>query len=293
MRLIIVTGGEATAAAVADLAASLKPCRSSISFAMGCLDFGLEDVTRAKLAAHFDTIVNPAWPYPRHAALENQPHARATATAPFLPDLFAGFDAYVWIGPDAFVQTPSAIALLRSACLGNFAAVIPALDRSYNLSPRIAQSLHDGYREAFGPEVAQRMGGPYVTANVVAAAAGSPLWQAWRRSMQTALDHSSGASFPDITPLNHALRTSDIPHHRLPAICNWQSNLALPMFDCAAGCLVEPSYPFDPLWIVANNFDDKAATHTLARKEGGTLACKLTCAGVREVLASQRAETSA
>lgn len=291
MRVIVVTGGGNDAApAIADLVASLTPARKTISFAIGCLDLGLSEATRTGLTTEIDTFVAPAWPYQETAPPLGAAHAEAIP--PFLPTLFPGFDAYLWIAPHAFIQTPAAISLLSRACAGGLAGVIPAIDRSYDHRPHDQQALLERYRKAFGHETAQRMAGPYVTANVVAAAAGSPLWPVWQQSYRLALKNGGAAQLSSLAPLNHALRSADIPHHRLPAVCNWQSHLASPQIDFARGGLVEPSYPFDPLWIVANSFADTTAERELIRRDGGTLRCALTFQSLRQALRAHRGVSS-
>ena len=89
--------------------------------------------------------------------------------------------------------------------------------------------------------------------------------------------------------LSHVVHLESLPHHRLPSFCNWISHLALPMADVERGVLVEPSYPRQPIYIVANSFNDKRAVRRLARADGnGAIECALTLRATRSALIAAR-----
>ncbi|MCE9524213.1 MAG: hypothetical protein K8S25_17480 [Alphaproteobacteria bacterium] len=291
MRLMIVTGGdEAYAPFVADLALSLNQCRKKLTFAMGCLDYGLLPETRERLKKQFDTIAKPAWPFRPHAQFDNQIQARAFATRPFLPDLFPGYDAYAWIDADSVVQDLRALVLLATSCGNGLAGVVPTVDRSYRHQSQNVEWVFERNRMAFGADTArQMMNSPYIASGVVAASAASPLWKKWQSRFQVALDRWDGPRLCDQAVLNHVVYFEDLPHHKLPSFCNWICHLALPFADVKRGALVEPSYPFDPIYIVANSFNDKRMTRKIPRLDGGHIEAALTFAGLRHAMIASRA----
>jgi len=292
MKLIIVTGGdEAYAPFVADLAQSLLRLKPVANFTMGCLDYGLSPQTRDAMSKTFERIVAPEWPFRPNAQFEMQIQARAFATRPFLPEYFPGFDAYAWIDADSFVQDVRAVALLAAASAGGLAGVVPTVDRSYRHQKQTVQWVFERYRMAFGTETATRlMQAPYIASGVVAGSAASPLWKMWQHRLQAALDRWDGPRLCDQAILNHVVYLEGLTHHKLPSACNWISHLAPPVVDIKRGALVEPAYPFEPLYIVANSFNDKHAARRLVLRGGGSVACPFTFAGVRNAILAERAK---
>ena len=293
MRIIVVTGGtEDSATQIADLAASLRRCLADLRFATGCFDCGFAPETARGLTARFDKIVKPQWPFRPHPKFANDPAARAAVAPAFLPDHLPGFDAYIWIDPGTFVQSVTALELLSRACRGNAAAVVPILDRSYNLTLEHAKSQFEHYRMAFGANGAHRLlQMPHLAANVIAASGASPLWQLWRSRFQALLDRWDGATLSKLAVINQIFNLEQLPHHRLPATCNWQSHLALPMVDLQRRCLVEPNYPFERLDIVTNL--TPAPAPTLKSLNGDMLECALTFEGVVSAISAHRTRAPA
>ncbi len=290
-RFLIVTGAdEAYAEFAADLITSLERI-DRLGFDIGLLDYGLAPATRAALQQRVSAIVTPPWPFRPNSRFDTQTQARAFATRPFLPDYFPGYEAYAWIAADSFVQDPRGLAFLMAAATAGLAGVVPTVDRSYRHTQASRDWVVQRYRMAFSDEVAQRLSTvPYIASGVVSASATSPLWRLWRERFQLSLDQWRGDRLCDQSILNHVVYLENLPHHRLPSLCNWISHLAMPMADIAKGALVEPSYPRLPLYIVANSFNDKRARRQLVRTDGrGTIASALTFHSVREAIIAARA----
>lgn len=286
MRFIIVTGGdEKYAPLVLDAVLSLTRLRPQLKFDLGCLDYGFLPATREAMARSFDHIVSPDWPFRPHAQFDKQIQARAFATRPFLPDYFPGYDAYAWLDADSFVQDPRGVALLAACCDHGLAGVVPTVDRSYQHTRETSAWVMERYKMAFGRDAAARMAaGPYINSGVVSASCASPMWKMWQARFQQALDHWDGPRLCDQAVLNHVVYLENLPHHKLPASCNWICHLAMPVADVKRAVLVEPSYPNDPIYIVANTFNDKRSPHRLKRLDGGELIAPLTFEGSRNAM---------
>jgi hypothetical protein len=289
-RFLIVTGAdEAYAAFASDLITSLERI-ARLGFAVGLLDYGLASATREALARRVTAIVTPPWPFRPNPRFDTQIQARAFATRPFLPDYFPGYDAYAWIDADSFVQNPRGIAILMAAAAPGLAGLVPTLDRSYSHTQTSRAWVLERYRMAFSDEIALRLSTvPYIASGVVSASVSSPLWRLWRERFQLALDHWRGDRLCDQSILNHVAYLENLPHHRLPSLCNWISHLALPMIDIAKGALVEPSYPRGGLYIVANSFNEKHKQRSFRRADGrGAIQCALTFEAVRDAIVEAR-----
>lgn len=292
MRLMVVTGcDEAYAPFARDLVASVTRFREQVKISLGLLDFGLTQETRETFRPVVDAIVKPDWPFLPNPKFDSQVQARAFGTRPFLPDYFPGFDSYAWVDADGFVQDAKALVYLREASANGFAGVVPSADRNYNHERPSMDWVFDRYRMAFGQETAARMMRfPYINSGVVTASAASPIWRMWQRRFQTALLNWNGPRLCDQAILNHVVYMEGLPHHKLPATCNWISHLAAPMVDIARGMLVEPNYPFDPILIVANSYNDKLSPRRFNRLGGGVAICNLTYESVRKAIADARAD---
>lgn len=289
---IIVTGAdEAYAEFAADLIASLDRFTARLRCDIGLLDYGLAPATRATLQRRVSAVVTPSWPFRPDSRFDTQVQGRAFATRPFVPDYFPGYDAYAWIDADSFVQDPRGILLLMAAAQPGLAGVVPTVDRSYSHTPASRDWVRERYRMAFGPELAQRLSTvPYINSGIICASATSAMWRLWRERFQTAIERWDGNRLCDQAVLNHVVYLENLPHHRLPSLCNWISHLALPLADLEHGALVEPSYPRAPLYIVANSFNDKRSPRRLVRTDGkGTIKCALTFTSVRKAMIAARA----
>lgn len=273
MGLIIVTGGdEERASSILDLADSLKRVRQDSSFSMGCLDFGLAASTRKRLTGQFDEVVQAHWPY----RPEHQSRGLAAAAISFLPTSFPGHDALAWIDADSFVQHERLIKILSHACANGGAGVIPAIDRNYRHTQKTAQHTAQKFRTTFGPDLAHEVAmGPFITAEVFAASATSPLWTRCGKRIESALHSEHGGHLCFDAILHQVVYLDALRPHLLPSTCNWQSHLALPFYDAQHGKFVEPSYPFEPILAVSNTFDDKQRRHSFAKRHGGTLEARL------------------
>lgn len=291
MRLIVVTGcDEAYAPFARDLINSITRFRDQVPISLGLLDFGLTEATRETFRPLVDAIVKPEWPFRPDPKFDRQIQARAFATRPFLPDYFPGFDAYAWVDADGFVQEARALVYLREAATNGLAGVVPSADRNYNHARASMDWVFERYRMAFGQETATRlMRFPYINSGVVTASAASPMWRMWQQRFQTALTNWNGPRLCDQAILNHVVYLEGLPHHKLPSTCNWISHLAAPVVDVARGLLVEPNYPFDPLLIVANSYNDKRAPRRFHKLSGGMVTCTLTFESVSDAIAHARA----
>jgi hypothetical protein len=180
-----------------------------------------------------------------------KPHLRALTARPFLPRYFPGYDTYLWIDADVWLQDWRGVELyVRGAQLADLAAT-PHTDRAYRFNRAIPQHSYRqfaaGYGKAVAGELAHRQ---HLNAGIFAAQAGSPLWSAWAAAYEEGIAASHGAMTNDQTALNVACHRGDLRLQLLPALYNWQSHLALPLWDQRAGRFCEPHLPHAALSMV-------------------------------------------
>ena len=112
-----------------DLVSSILAQRRDMD--IGILDFGLAPEQRDWLAERVAQLVRPGWDidFPDR---ERTPEARkAQLSRPFLRRHFPGYETYLWIDADAWLQDWRAVELYLSAAGRDRIAITPEIDRAY------------------------------------------------------------------------------------------------------------------------------------------------------------------
>ncbi|WP_147329545.1 hypothetical protein [Paraburkholderia sp. DHOC27] len=251
---------------------SLKQFGNPLPFsAVGCLDVGLSEGNRASLATQGVQVVEARWDLPVEPALQKlTPHLRSLTARPFLPDYFPGYDIYLWIDCDAWVQERFVFEWFFRAAKDGALAVAPEIDRSYN--QRIGHSWKaDRLRRYYGENAAEKMlTQHYFNAGVFAMRADAPHWSHWAAHFEAGLKATGGTLVCDQTALNHAIWSHQLPMHPLPSTCNWLCHLALPAFDFARQKFCEPLFPHSPLGVLHLTANTKDLRVTLNDESSGT-----------------------
>jgi len=171
-----------------------------------------------------------------------------------LPDLFPGFDTYVWMDADTWVQNPAGVRqIVRAASMADVAAA-PESDPNYYrvLSPN--DYTRDVYATIYGEAEARRWERfPMVNGGVVAARAGSPLWAAWKGALEEARDLQAGRDrrfYSDQIPLHRLIASGAISLYPLRAVNNWIVLQAPPLIDFNSRRLRAPTLPWEEINIL-------------------------------------------
>jgi hypothetical protein len=288
MRYVVVTAADERFAPLArDLLDSLEPHRKQLGFAVAMLDLGLHDQTRDEIAARVDRIAKPTWRFRPHPVFDERPLYLSRAARPFLPEFVPGFEVYVWIDADAWVQHPLALKWMIEAALISELACVPTVHRAYSFGERDLGWVFERYRRAFGEPVARElMTKPYLNSGVMAMRAGSPLWRRYVERFQTALDTWEGDFLSDQAVLNAVAYLDTMNIQRLPARTNWLCHLARPILHEESGRLLEPAFPFEPLLVVHNTFDDKSLEVELRNEKGQPRRTRLTHSAIKSLRSS-------
>ena len=249
--------------------------------AIGILDVGLEAEQREWLAERIAHLVHPGWDidFPHR---DRTPEVRKAQFArPFLPRHFPGYETYLWIDADAWLQDWRAVELYLAAAGPDKLAITPEIDRAYKRHykrPKLfGRTLAwKNYREAFGWRVADRLGrNPMVNCGVFALHRDAPHWQAWARVMRQVAQRTR-FFFVEQTALNYVIFAERLPVNFLPAYCNWMPGDATPAFDAANGRFVEPYAPHEVIGIMhLAGPEQKTHIFRLNRLDGGEVATSL------------------
>ena len=272
-KTIAITGGDA---AYFDLlrecVGSLRATPEGQAMALGILDCGLTEEQRGWLATQGAIFVTPDWDFDFPARAKLKDGYKALTARPFLPRYFPGFDLYLWIDADCWVQQGDALALFQRAARTGALAVAPEIHRSmrhYRHAWKEFSTVNGAaYEAAFGKDTAERLiRYPLINAGVFALPAGAPHWQGWADLLGDALQRS--ADMTDQIALNVLVYDHGFPCEPLPSRCNWPVHHATPAWDAERGLFVEPAMPYEPLGILHLTIHTKRLETLDVRELGG------------------------
>lgn len=242
---------------------------------IGIIDAGLAPEMRQELVNGGCMVVDGIWPIPLSARrIGGREFLKACVSRPFIPQLFPGFDVYVWLDADTWVQDWAAIDLLIKGAVKSDLAVVPQVDRAYGKTMRLSwlgpipfrprSFYYSNARKAFDGKIARRLFPfPTINAGVFAMRGDAPHWQRWQELIKQALQKGNIFTAEQLT-LGIMVYLEGYAAERLPAWCNWLCENK-PLFDAAQGRFIEPYLPHQPIGILhLSGFDSmRADPHVL------------------------------
>jgi hypothetical protein len=248
---------------------------------IGVLDLGLDPEHRDWLSSRVAHIVRPAWDldFPRR---EQAPETfKAQVARPFLPRHFPGYEMYLWIDADAWLQDARAVDLYVGAAGRDKLAITPEIDRAYKRHYKRPKPFGwtlawKNYRQAFGWRAADRLGrNPMVNCGVFALHCDAPHWGAWAHTLSLVLKRTQ-FFFAEQAALNYVIFAERMPANFLPAYCNWMPGDAAPAFDGGRGLFVEPYAPHEVIGVMhLAGREQKSHVFRLDTLDGGTVETSL------------------
>ena len=253
MRLLIVTAAnESFAPLLKNLVSSLFQWGPLRQTELGVLDLDLSPDTLKWLHGYTDKIVIPEWDLPVHPDLaRDKPWLRAMTARPFLPRHFPGYDMYLWLDADTWVQQWFAIDWLVEAAQTGKLAIVPEIDRFYKHHLEFVRWRINRLRCYFGSvPINTLLTECYFNSGVFALNGDAPHWELWGKWLWKGLQACGGSVATDQTALNYTLWMERLPIYPLPTRCNWNCHLALPEYRMSTGLFHEPGLPGDPIGIM-------------------------------------------
>jgi hypothetical protein len=253
MRTLFVTAAsEAYLPLLRGLVHSLQQWQPYPYTDLAFFDLGLSDDSKAWIKQHARHVREPGWDLPVSEQLKaREPHARALTVRPFLRDYFPGYDVYLWLDSDSWVQERYALNGYIGGAARGALAITPQVHHVYRHSQASYVWRAQRLQAYFGQPSAQRLSwSTYFNAGVFALPAKAPHWARWHAAFEHGLKATDGKLCCDQTALNHMLWTQGLPVYPLPATCNWLCHLAAPNYDVARQRFCEPIFPGNPLGIL-------------------------------------------
>jgi lipopolysaccharide biosynthesis glycosyltransferase len=259
MQTIIVTAADENfSTLLLGLIQSLRQWDEPVCDAIGVLDLGLSDDTLQKVQGQVTHIVSPDWDLPTDLNLrDSQPYLRAMSSRPFLPKYFPGYDIYLWLDADTWVQERYAVEWFFQAARDGGLGIVPQVDRSYTNPPRATNWRMQRLFMYYGEEAVSLLAAhPYYNSGGFSLLADAPHWSSWARYFLRGLE-ACPTLVTDQTALNYAIWKDNLPVHPLPALCNWCCHLAVPRINAETRKLCEPHIPNRPIGLVHMTGDTK------------------------------------
>lgn len=264
-RTIVITGCDAHHHVLAaELLASLRAV-SPRPFTVGFLQVGdaappgallsLADV--AARAPIGDLAIGPAEGF----------QLACSVVKPSLPELFPGYEVYIWLDADTWVQNGSGLAQIAACAAQADVCIHPQLDPNYCGCQYPDDYTLTVYETIFGAQEAGKLVRfPMINAGVFGATATSPLWRTWKAALhevRVRLDRQNTRFFSDQIPLHRLIYTGRLKIYPLRAVNNWLVLHSVPRLDRATGRLTAPTLPHEEINIIHLVGDSKWRQYAL------------------------------
>jgi len=281
--IIVTASDDCYAPLVIGLLQSLRSLKTTINFDIGVFDLGLNDAHKEILSSFGVQFAKPGidMDYPGREAWERQaPYYRAMTSRPFLRDYFTGYQTYMWMDADSWVQTPEAIeTMLTEAAQDNALYIASEIDRDYLPYFQSSQpwEYHYKWYSSHFPRdiVSQFFPRPMLNTGVMAASATAPFWTEWANFFKDCLariPHMTRENFmSEQLSLNVALHLKGLPFKVMPSEFNWLSLYALPMLDHVTNKYVRPTPPRSTISVLHMTHLKKIHEVELKTTEGRTI----------------------
>ena len=246
---------------VNELVDSIKNHKQSENVAICIMDAGLKSEQIEILDKKVDIIKKAEWDIEVSSSkVKDREWLKSQVSRAFLPRYFPGYDKYLWIDADAWINSWYAIELYFEGCDDKKLAIATSADRAYGRvlradwffrsfarikSQNYKHAKSSGFSEKIAREVALK---PHLNIGVFALQSNAPHWEVWQKNLKKAL--SSGKIWgSEQIAMNITIYSDKLDVEILPAYCNWTLIEAL-KFDEKRNTLVEPYLPNHEIGIV-------------------------------------------
>ena len=225
------------------------------------LDSGLETNQIKILENKVHKIVKAEWDIevPEYK-VRGREWLKSQVSRAFLPDYFPGFEKYLWIDADAWVNDWNCLEMYFKGSDNNTLSISSSADRSYGrvlradwIFSNIAFVRSQNYKHArssgFSNKIAREVAlKPHLNIGVFCLEKNSPHWEVWQKNLKEALKKGRIFGSEQIA-MNITVYCDKTKVEILPAYCNWFliENLK---YDEINSTFVEPYLPNHKIGII-------------------------------------------
>ncbi len=244
-----------------ELIDSIKSFDQSKDLAICIMDAGLHKDQIEVLEKKVDQIIKAEWDIEvSDIKVKGREWLKSQVSRAFLPKYFPGYEKYIWIDADAWVNSWYAIELYLKGCENKKLAIATSADRSYGRllraewifgnfarikSQNYKHAKSSGFSEKIAREVALK---PHLNIGVFSLEKDAPHWDTWQKNLKKAL--SSGRIWgSEQIAMNITIYSDNLDVEILPAYCNWTLIDGI-KFDKKNNTFVEPYLPNHEIGII-------------------------------------------
>ena len=246
---------------VNELINSIQRFEQSKNTAICILNAGLKENEIQILSKKVDEIKNAKWDIevPKHKVGKKE-WLKSQVSRAFLPNYFPGYEKYMWIDADAWVNSWEAIELYFKGCENNKLSISTSADRSYgrvlraewifkNFATIRSQNYKHAKSSGFSEKIARQVAlMPHLNIGVFSLENNAPHWKIWQKNLKQALNKGKIWGSEQIA-MNVTIYVDNLPVEILPAYCNWTLINKL-KYDQTKNTLVEYYLPNHEIGIV-------------------------------------------
>ena len=244
-----------------ELIDSIKRFEESKNVAICILNAGLKKAEIESLSKKVDEIKEANWDIevPKYKIGQKE-WLKSQVSRAFIPNYFTGYEKYLWIDADAWVNSWEAIELYFKGCKNKKLAIATSADRSYGrvlraewLFKSFATIKSQNYKHAkssgFSEKVARQVAlMPHLNIGVFSLENNAPHWKIWQKNLKQALNKGKIWGSEQIA-MNVTIYVDNLAVEILPAYCNWTLINKL-KYDQTKNTLVEYYLPNHEIGIV-------------------------------------------
>lgn len=247
---------------------SLRTFESGRNLDIRAFDLGLKDHQRRWLEEAGVVFAQPQW----HMGLADgmMPYWHlAEIVRPFVRDYFQGYQHYMWLDPDLWLQDGRVIERLIAGSSEVGAAIAHEADQAYQF-----QAWHFGWNlkhKILGLGLRHGltlMIKPQLNCGVYCVAADAPHWQAWATRLKSAVERTCRVAPHSQFTFNEIVYCDKLPTRILDSSDNWICDRAPPVWDDETRLYCKPYAPYNPLSLLHLAGPAKSRSYTIKTLTG-------------------------